>query len=456
MSESGVELKIDLKREPDHQPKLGFWSSSALVVGNIIGSGIFLLPATLAAYGGISLLAWLCSAVGAILMALVFGELGRLAPRTTGGPYAYTKISLGEFPAYLVAWSYWISIWCTNAAIAAALVSYLGVFIPTLPESPPAAILTGLSVIWLLTWTNSKKIQTVAFVQLITTILKLVPILLIGLVGIFYIKIGHFPAFNLTGESNLSALTAAATLTFFAFLGMESATIPGSKIKNAATTIRNSTIAGTLVTVVVYLLSSVAIMGILPSGTLAKSNAPFADAAAVFWGASAKYVVAAGAIISTFGALNGWILMQGQIPMSAAHDKLFPKVFGRLNANDSPAIGIVLSSILASLLMILNYSKTLVEAFAFMITLSTLSVLTPYLFSTASYVLQTIKLRETNLAGKLILAGLAFGFSLWVMVGSGREVVFWGFILLMAGIPFYVWMKITDPEYSGEPVKQSR
>ncbi len=450
-----MDSKIDLNLESDNQSKLGFWPSTALVTGNMIGSGIFLLPATLAAYGGISLLGWLCSAVGAILLALVFGELGRLAPQTTGGPYAYTKISLGEFPAYLVAWSYWISIWCANAAIAVALVSYLSVFFPRLSESPPAAILTGLSVIWFLTWLNSKKIRTVGLVQLITTILKLIPILLIGVVGIFYIRVDHFPAFNLSGESNILALTTVTMLTFFAFLGMESATIPGAQIKNAATTIRNSTIAGTFVTVAVYLLSSVAVMGILPQETLATSNAPFADAAAVFWGVSARYIVAAGAIISTFGALNGWILIQGQIPMSAANDQLFPKIFGKVNFNGSPAIGIVLSSFLASLLMILNYSKTLVDAFTFMLTLSTLAVLTPYLFSTASYILQTFKLRESNLSRKLILAGLAFGFSLWVMVGSGREVVFWGFILLMAGIPFYVWMKMTDPEYAGELKEKS-
>ncbi|MGH8004572.1 MAG: amino acid permease, partial [Limisphaerales bacterium] len=217
----------------------------------MIGSGIFLLPATLAAYGGISLLGWLCSAIGAILMALVFGELGRLVPRTVGGPYAYTRISLGEFPAYLVAWSYWISIWCTNAAIAVALVSYLSVFISILSKSPPAAIFTGLSVIWFLTWANSKKIRTVGSVQLITTILKLIPLLLIGVVGVFYMKFDHFPAFNLSGKSNISALTAVTMLTFFAFLGMESATIAGAKIKNAKTTIRKATIAGTLVTVAV-------------------------------------------------------------------------------------------------------------------------------------------------------------------------------------------------------------
>ncbi len=445
-----MDSKIDPKSESNHESKLGFWSSTALVVGNMIGSGIFLLPTTLAVYGGISLLGWFIAAVGAILMALVFGELGRLAPETTGGPYAYTRISLGEFPAYLVAWSYWISIWCTNAAIAVALVSYLTVFIPILGQSSVAAVITGLSVIWFLTWTNSKRIRTVGFVQLITTILKLVPILLIGLVGIFYFKAENFPPFNLTGDSNFYVLTAVTTLIFFAFLGIESATIPGSKIKNAETTIKKSTIAGTIVTAAVYLLSTVAIMGILPHETLATSNAPFADAAQVFWGEYAKYIFAAGAVISTFGALNGWILLQGQIPLSAAQDKLFPKIFGKLNVNGSPAMGLVLSSMLATVLMALNYAKSLVEAFGFMILLSTLSVLTPFLFSTASYVLESYKRKERNLPGKILLGVLAFGFCLWVMTGSGQEVVYWGFLLLMAGIPFYVWMKLTGPELSRE------
>lgn len=434
---------------PDYKSKLGFWSSTALVVGNMIGSGIFLLPATLAVYGGISLLGWFCAAIGAILMALVFGELGRLAPETTGGPYAYTRLSLGEFPAYLVAWSYWISIWCTNAAIAVALVSYLTVFIPVLGHNSIAAVVAGLSVIWLLTWTNSKKIRTVGVVQLITTILKLIPILLIGLVGIFYFKTANFPSFNLTGDSNFFVLTTATTLIFFAFLGMESTTIPGVKIRNAQTTIRKATIVGTIVTAAVYLLSTAAIMGILPNETLATSNAPFADAAHVFWGDYAKYIVAAGAIISTFGALNGWILLQGQIPMSAAQDKIFPKVFGKLNENGSPAMGLVMSSILATILMALNYAKSLVEAFAFMLLLSTLSVLVPFVFSTASYVIESFKRKENNLPGRIIIGTVAFGFCLWMMAGSGQEVVFWGFLFIIAGIPFYVWMKLVDPDILG-------
>jgi APA family basic amino acid/polyamine antiporter len=144
--------------------KKGFWSSAALVTGNMIGLGIFLLPASLAIYGGISLTGWLFSALGALLFVLVFSNLGRFLPNTNGGPYAYTKAGLGGFPAYLVAWGYWISIWSTNAAIAVALVGYLAVFFPILTENPSAAIFTGLSFIWLFSWINSKDIKTVGLV----------------------------------------------------------------------------------------------------------------------------------------------------------------------------------------------------------------------------------------------------------------------------------------------------
>lgn len=418
--------------------KLGFWQSTSLVVGNMIGSGIFLLPASLAIYGGISILGWVISAAGALLLASVFGILANKLPHLNGGPYAYTKQSLDDFPAFLVAWSYWVSIWASNAAIAVALVSYLGIFLPILHSSPVVAIITGLSFIWLLTWLNSQQIRTVGFMQLITTVLKISPIILIGFVGIFYINIHNLPTLNLTSGTNISALTSTITLTFFAFLGMECATIPASGTANPETTIKKATITGTVITVAVYILSSIAIMGIIPADVLANSSAPFADAAKLFWGETAKYIVAAGAAISTLGALNGWILIQGQIPMAAAQDKLFPKIFGKTNKNGSPISGIIISSILVSVLMMLNYSKGLVEAFTFMMLLSTLSVILPYLFSTASLAILLYTKDKKLFSPQQITALLAFSFSMWVIIGSGQEVVFYGFILLMAGIPFYV------------------
>lgn len=421
--------------------KIGLLPATALVVGNMIGSGVFLLPVALAAYGGISMLGWICSSAGAILIALVFGNLSRLFPGVNGGPYAYTREGLGEFPAFLVAWGYWISIWSTNAAIAVALVGYLGVFFPILLTNNLLAILTGLTFIWLFSWINTRSIRTVGIVQLVTTILKVMPILFIGLVGIFYIQLDHFVPFNRSGETNWSAITNTTMLTLFAYLGVESATIPSGSVEKSGTTVRRATILGTGLTIVLYMLSSAAVMGIVPPEVLESSTAPFADAAAIFWGESARYIVAAGAVIATMGALNGWILIQGQIPLAAANDGLFPRIFGRVNTKATPVFGIIISSILVSILMLLNFSKSLVGAFTFMMTLSTLSVLTPYLFSTASYALQLRKQNRTSHRLQIGLAMAAFCFSLWMIIGCGQEVVFWGFLLLMSGIPFYVFLK---------------
>ena len=423
--------------------KLGLLTSTSLVAGNMIGSGIFLLPASLAVYGGISLIGWLFSALGAIVIALVFGYLSEQTPNANGGPYAYTRESFGEFPAFLVAWGYWISIWCTNSAIAVALVSYLSVFFPILNEVVGLSILTGIGFIWLLSWVNTRPIRRVGTIQLVTTILKIMPLLIIGVVGIFYLDTAHFTPFNRSESDTWQAITATTTMTLFAFLGIESATIPQAHIENPKRTVKLATIFGTLITTAVYILGSIAVMGLLSPDVLAKSEAPFADAGGIVAGDVAQYLVAIGAIIATFGALNGWILIQGQIPLAAARDGLFPKIFGRVNPNGAPAIGIFLSSILASILMGLNYHKSTVSAFTFMMLLATLSVLVPYLFSSSAYILFVFQSGEQNAKSKFKIgvAWLAFAFSLWMLIGCGAEVVYYGFILLMAGIPFYIWMK---------------
>ncbi|MCB0374837.1 MAG: amino acid permease, partial [Sinomicrobium sp.] len=268
--------------------KLGLWAGTALVVGNMIGSGVFLLPASLAVFGSISLIGWLIASAGAVLLAVVFGNLSRMVPGANGGPYAFTKATLGAFPGFLVAWGYWISVWTTNAAITVALVSYLSVFFPVLAENRLVAVGTGLAFIWLLSWLNTREVRKVGAVQLITTILKVAPLLLIGIAGLFYIQADNFLPFNAGGKSDIGAVTAATVLTLFAFLGMESATIPNSSIKNPGTTIKRATIIGTGLTILVYITGAVAVTGIIPQHALADSNAPFADAAAAMWGGWAR------------------------------------------------------------------------------------------------------------------------------------------------------------------------
>lgn len=410
-----------------------------------MGAGVFLLPAALAAYGGISVVGWLFSALGALVLALVFSRLSKLMPNKDGGPYAYSKAGFGSFIGFLVAWGYWISVWVANAAIAIAFVGALSVFFPVLAQPLPA-VSTGLGAIWFLTWVNSRGIRETGIMQLVTTVLKLLPLAVIILGGFFFFNAEHFLPFNTSEETDFRAIALTATLTFYAFVGFESATIPAGNVKNPEKTIPRATILGTVLTTLFYILSTVAVMGMIPMDTLAASPAPFADAMEIMSGQWGKYIVAGGVAIAAFGALNGWILIQGQMARATAIDQLFPAIFKKENKRGAPIFGITIGSILSSVLMLMNFSDGLVEQFRFMIQLSTLCCLVPYLFSTAAYVLLALKRSSPNQNPVWIhlLGGLAFLFSLWAIFGAGEKVVFSGFLLLMAGVPIYVWLKINS------------
>mgnify|MGYP000509935789 CR=1 FL=1 len=426
----------------DTKKQLGLWTSTSLVVGNMIGAGVFMMPAALAKFGGISLLGWVCSAIGAFLIAKVFAHLSKLLPAADGGPYAYSQKGLGDFAGFLVAWGYLVSVWCTNAAITVSFISALSTFIPALATNPYLAIGTGLATIWFLSWINSLGILTSGILQLITTILKIVPIVLIGLVGLFYIQWNNFLPFNASGTSTIAAITATTTFTFFAFLGIECATIPSGSVANSATTVAKATTLGTLIATLVYILGTVSVMGMIPAAALKNSVTPFADAAVIIWGQGAKYWVSAGVAISAFGALNGYILIQGQLPYAVAKDQLFPQIFMRKNDKGVPVYGIVISSIFVSVFMAMNYTKGLAEQFQFLILLTTSTILIPYIFCTASYLLMRLRvvgITKNIFTGAIVLAALTFLFCIWIMLGLGYETVFWGFILTMSSVPIYVF-----------------
>ncbi len=420
---------------------LGFWTSTSLVAGNMIGSGIFLLPSALAIYGGISLFGWLFTAAGAILLSLVFVNLSRRRPKI-GGPYVYAREGFGNFSGFIVAYGYWVSILCGNAAIAVALVSYLATFFPVLSESPLIGALAALANLWVLTIVNLIGVKFSGKVQFISTVLKLLPLFFIALFGIFYFEPQNFVPLNISNESTFSAITAAAAMTLWAFLGLESATIPADNIKSPGKTIPRATVTGTVVVSFVYIFATAAIMGIIPPSELLSSNAPFADAASLIWGPSAGYIIAGAGVIACFGALNGWILLQGQLPRAVALDGLFPKKFSKLSKTGTPAFGIITSSVLVSFLLLMNYHKGLVEKFTFVILLATLATLIPYLFSSLAelkYLYQSRNIKK--LIGAFIISILALVYSAWAVFGLGAETILWGIVFLSSGIPIYLKMK---------------
>jgi APA family basic amino acid/polyamine antiporter len=406
----------------------------------MIGSGVFLLPAALASFGGISIVGWLFTSTGAIVVALMFSRLSRLVTKV-GGPYAYAQRGYGDLVGFLVGWGYWISIWAGNAAIAVAFAGYLGVFVPVLSASTAAAGLTAIAAIWLLVVVNATGVKNAGILQVAATILKLLPLIAVGTLGLLYIEPANFMPFNVSGESSFSAITGTATLTLWAFLGLESATIPTDAVQDPEKTVARATVLGTLVAALVYVLGSLAIMGVIPATALAGSSAPYADAASAMWGGWAAYAVAGGAAVSCFGALNGWILLSGQMPMAIARDGLFPRGFARTSARQVPVEGLVVSALLASALIAFNYTRGFVSLFTFIILLSTLTSLVPYVFCSLVELLlrPSAMLRRGAPAAWTAIPALAFLYSLWAVAGSGRDTVYWGFLLLLVGVPVYVW-----------------
>jgi APA family basic amino acid/polyamine antiporter len=429
---------------PAKTRQLGLWTSTSLVVGNMIGAGVFLMPAALAAFGSISLLGWLFSAIGSFLLARVFSSLSRLLPNATGGPYAYTRKGLGDFPAFIAGWGYYLATSCANAAITISFVSALSTFFPGLSANPAAAAATGLTTVWLLTAINSRGVLLSGRVQLVTTILKLLPLAIISIAGLFFIRPENFHPFNGTHDTIIGAITTTATMTMFSFVGIESATIPSGSVADPARTIPRATLLGLLIATAVYILSSITVMGLIPSAQLQHSPTPFADAAATIFGHSSRYWVSAGIAIAAFGALNGWTLVQSQMPYAISRDGLFPRLFTRTNSRGVPYVGLVVNSTIVSLLILMNYSKALVEQFRFLLLLSVFAMLVPYLFTTAAYVIlnwSSTTLRKRSAFSVGILGFLAFAYTLWEIAGAGSTAVFHGFILLMAAVPLYVWTR---------------
>jgi len=423
--------------------KIGLITATSLVVGNMIGAGIFLVPATLASYGSISILGWIFTAAGALILAKIFSNLSKIIINKSGGPYIYSREGFGDFVGFLVAWGYWISIWISNAAVVIAIIGALSFFFPTLNEEPIVSISVGLGMIWLLTWINTKGVSTSGKVQVITTILKLAPLVFVILLGIFFFDFNNFPEFNLTGNSDFATFPVVAAVTLYAFLGIECATIPAENIENPEKIVPRATMLGTIIVTCVYIVGTIVLFGILPVDILKVSPAPFAEAGKIIGGDIGGYFVAAGAAISGIGALNGWILISGQIPMATAKDGLFPKIFKTENKHGVPYLGLIIGSILTSVIMLMNFTDGLVEQFSFMLNLTVLTALIPYLFVAAAYIIIVInkKIHANNFIKTFILGSLGFAYSLWAIFGSGSETVFYGFILLLLGIPFYVMGK---------------
>lgn len=425
---------------------LGVAACTAIVVGNMVGSGFYLSPAAVAPFGNLAILAWIVMGGGAICLGLTFAKLARLAP-ATGGPYAYTRMAYGDFPGFLIAWGYWISIWTSLPVIAIAFAGAVFDLIPGLHNRAVAVVLT-LGAIWAVVFVNLRGVKEAGLFAEITTYSKLVPFAAIALIGLFFIDTSHFNELNPSGKSLLGASAALAPLTMFAFLGLESATVPAGDVIDPKRTIPRSTVLGIGIATLLYVLGTIAVFGLVPRDQLIHSVAPFSDAARVLWGSWGATVISIAVIVSAIGALNGWTLLMGQVPMAAAHDGLFPPVFGRLSDRGVPAIGITLSAVLATLLVLSQVAGPpgFSSFYTLVVGLSTMAAVVPYAFcALATGLVAAYAAGGAPVPRLTIIEVIAFVFAVFTLYGCGAEPVLYGVVMLVLGIPVYVWQRRRAP-----------
>jgi APA family basic amino acid/polyamine antiporter len=442
--------------------QFGLGTAIALIMGSIIGVGVFNLPTSLATIGPITLLSMGLTTIGALALAVLFAALSRRLP-ADGGPYAYARVAFGNGIGFMNAWSYWITAWAGNAAIAVGWVLYVEHFINK-DKNTLFSIVLVLIGLWIPAAINLSGVKNMGAIQVVTTILKFAALAFVSIVGLFFIKTANYQPFNVSGLGAALAIGSGMAIALFSYLGVETAAVAAGKVKDPDRNVPRATILGTLACAAVYMLSLIVVFGVLPNAALKESSAPFSAAVdAMFGGTAWGNLMAVVVIISGLGALNGWTMICAEMPLAAAKDGLFPDRFKRLSKAGVPAFGIIASTVLASVAMIVNYlGSSGANAFTVLVLMTGITAAIPYAFSALAQLkwrwTDRQKFQTARFARDTIVAALALVFSIlfiWYSRNTGAENAraYWApFVLagvaLLVGIPVYRAQRVrmTQPE----------
>jgi APA family basic amino acid/polyamine antiporter len=418
--------------------QLGLTMAVALVVGNMIGAGIFLLPAVLAPFGPNAIYGWVVTVAGSMFLA---AAVALLAARIAGGPFVYVQQAFGSEASFLVMWSYLVSLWLANATLAIAAVSNFSHIVPAL-GAPIVAPATAIAILWVLTLVNATGARNAGIIQTGTTLLKALPLIAVVLVAAIYLGRGVPPAEETHVAISGGSIASVAALALFSMLGFESATVSCDKVKDPQRNIPIASVLGAAVSGLIYIAATWAVLYLLPAKQAAASPSPFADAALPLVGSVAGSAIALFATISALGSLNGWILCSGEVPLKLARDNAFPAWFGRTTGLGTPIRAQVLAAVAATVLIAMNYSKSMTGIFAFLTLISVVATLLLYTgCSAAALVLLARRRIDGALLGVCATVGLLF--SLWTYWGAGLEATLWGAALVATGIPVWIVVRFS-------------
>ncbi|HET7268681.1 MAG TPA: amino acid permease [Oleiagrimonas sp.] len=421
--------------------KIGFWMCTALVVGNVIGMGIFVLPASMAPYGLNALLGWGATLVGCLALARIFAHLAKAMPEADG-PYVYMRYAFGEIPAFIALWAYWAAIWPTDAAFVTGVVGYLGAVFPATTAISPVVL--ALALLWSVVLINLFGVRTGGAVQVVTTVLKLVPMVAVAVLGAWVLihspsdYVAHVP----TTPISMHAVMGASALALFAMIGIESAAMPAARVDNPGRTIPRATMIGTGLVVLIYLVVSTVPLLLVKQGDLATSSAPLSLLMEQLMGPGYARWLGLFVVISGLGALNGWTLLVGEITRTMAEHGVMPKMLGRSNRFGSPAAALIVIGLCASAMVLMSYSKSLVGAFTFFTRLVTASNLPLYSGCVLAFFILWRR-GKVPLRARSVLPVVVIGLLYVVMafIGAGTEATLLMFALCAAGLPLYAYVK---------------
>jgi len=407
----------------------GFWTATALVVGGVIGAGIYVVPSQFGAFGWTGVAAWLLGGAGALIIGRVLASLAAARPDEPGLIAIIGEI-MGRIAGVLVGWGAWVSYWCSNAYIALTSARYAGDLVPGLASTPLRQALTACALIVALSILNLAGLKGAGRFQVATTLLKLLPL---AAVLVILIMLGTSDGGTFTREVHApfsaSRLLPATALAMVAIIGFESASIASERIRDPERNIPRATMLGIIISCLVYLTVCTGISFTMPAAQLAASNAPVADFITQHWGRWAGGAVAGFAVISTVGGLNVWIMLQSEVPLGLVRAGLLPEWLGRTNGRDIAVAPLVLASALSCLLLLLGCWRGGAAIMDFMLTLTAVTGVWIYAFAAFA----SLRLRLG-----VVLGGLALVFSVAMMIGSGLEAFLLSLVLMLSALPLYV------------------
>ncbi len=419
--------------------KMGFWAVASLVVGCQVGSGVFTLPSSLAIYGPISIFGWLISGTGAILLALIFSYLCMKMPKA-GGPHVYVEAAFGKDASFFTAWTYWLISWVSSIVVLIAAVTFINHIIGD--NGPVFNLILEIFILLIITLINIKGVSFAGRIELILTIFKCLPLIIIPIGGLMMINLDNFTPLNPSNYSDFEAINKVSLFTLWGFVGLESATATAGSIKNPGKTIPRAVVLGTVFVAIIYMLNSIGIMAIIPYHQLASENAPYVRAAQILFGGKWDILIAVISCVACLGTLNAWVLTSGQIAYGAAKDKLLPKIFGNVNKNNSPYLSIILSFLGTVPILFITLDKNLISQVNAVLDFSVTAFLFIYLVCMLSF----LKLKMGN-KKQVMVCILAIIFCLWVLHSVSLLNLAISLLFVLSGIPIYIWCKRRKNEY---------